>query len=177
VIGGYLFTHSGGYEGSIATVNAVAHIPQKVDYTYLPWCTYTEPELANIGMNEKRAKEKDIPYKIWIEHFRNNDRSLAEGHLTGYAKMILDGKGKPLGVQILGPDAGNLVAEWVTLLNGGVKLSTMASSVHPYPTLGETNFKVAGKPYAEKFYSQKMKKILKFFFSLKGRACEIGEEA
>jgi pyruvate/2-oxoglutarate dehydrogenase complex dihydrolipoamide dehydrogenase (E3) component len=172
VIGGYLFTHSGGYEGSIVTVNAIGHMPKKVNYTYLPWCTYTEPELANIGLNEKRAKDAGVKYTVIKEEFKNNDRSVAEGHMIGHVKMLLDEKEKPIGIQILGPEAGTLIGEWVAVLNGGVKLSTLASSVHPFPTLGEINFRVAGKRLAEKFYSEKMKKILKFFFNLRGRACE-----
>jgi pyruvate/2-oxoglutarate dehydrogenase complex dihydrolipoamide dehydrogenase (E3) component len=173
VIGGYLFTHSGGYEGALAVVNAVAHISKKTDYTWMPWCTYTEPELGSIGMNEKRAREAGLEYTVWREEFRNNDRSQAEGHRVGVIKMLLSRAGKPLGVQILGPDAGTLLAEWVPVLNTGAKLSSMASAVHPYPTLGEINFKVAGKPYADRFYSEKTKKLLKLFFGLKGRACSI----
>lgn len=171
VIGGYLFTHAGGYEGAIAVVNAVARIPRKTDYTWMPWCTYTEPELGSIGMNEKRAREAGLEYTVWREEFRDNDRSRAEGHRTGSVKMLLDHAGRPLGVQILGPEAGTLLAEWVALLNGGGKLRSVASAVHPYPTLGEINFKVAGGPYAQRFYSEKTRKLLKLFFGLKGRAC------
>jgi pyruvate/2-oxoglutarate dehydrogenase complex dihydrolipoamide dehydrogenase (E3) component len=172
VIGGYLFTHSAGYEGSIVTVNAIGHMPKKADYTNLPWCTYTEPELASIGMNEKAAKAAGVDYSVWKEDFSSNDRSVAEGHMTGHIKLLMNAKEQPIGVQIFGPEAGTLVAEWVAVMNGGVKLSTLASSVHPFPTLGEINFRVAGKRLAEKFYSEKMKKILKMFFNLRGRACE-----
>jgi pyruvate/2-oxoglutarate dehydrogenase complex dihydrolipoamide dehydrogenase (E3) component len=172
VIGGYLFTHASGYEGSIVTVNAIGHMPKKVDYTHLPWCTYTEPELASIGMNEKRASTAGVKYTVWKEEFQSNDRSVAEGHMTGHVKLLLNEKDKPIGVQIFGPEAGTLVSEWVAVMNSEVKLSTLASSVHPYPTLGEINFRVAGKRLAEKFYSEKMKKILKMFFNLRGRACE-----
>jgi len=175
VIGGYLFTHASGYEGSIVTVNAIGHMPKKTDYTYLPWCTYTEPELASIGMNEKRARDAGLAYTVWKEEFKNNDRSVAEGHMTGHVKLLVNEKDRPIGVQIFGPEAGTLIGEWVAAMNGGVKLSTLASSVHPFPTLGEINFRVAGKRLAEKFYSEKMKKILKLFFNLKGRACELAE--
>jgi hypothetical protein len=85
--------------------------------------------------------------------------------------MILDAKGKPLGVQILGPQAGELLSEWVAVINGGVKLSTLASAVHPYPTLAEINKRVVGSYFSGKIFSEKVKKTLKFIFHFKGRAC------
>ncbi|HME45572.1 MAG TPA: FAD-dependent oxidoreductase [Syntrophorhabdales bacterium] len=175
VTGVYQFTHAAGYEGGIVVSNAIFHFPRKADYTYMPWVTYTDPELASIGMNEKSAKAKGINYSVWSEDFINNDRSLAEGENTGKIKMLLDEKEKPIGIQILGPQAGDLLSEWVAIMNGKVKLSTLVSAVHPYPTLGEINKRVAGNLFATKIFSEKVKKALKFFFSLKGRAC--GKEA
>lgn len=171
VTGAYQFTHAAGYEGGVVLSNAVLHLPKKADYTYLPWCTYVDPELASIGMNETRAKKAGVEHTVWTEEFRSNDRSLAEGEETGKIKMILDRRGKPLGIQILGPRAGDLISEWVAVLNGGVKLSSLASAVHPYPTLGEINKKVVGNYFSGKIFSEKVKKTLKFFFHFKGRAC------
>ncbi len=172
VTGSYQFTHSAGYEGGIVVSNAVFHFPRKVDYTFLPWVTYTDPELANIGMNEKAAKAAGIEYSVWTEEFRNNDRNLAEGGNSGRIKMILDGREKPIGVQILGAKAGELLNEWVAVLNGNVKLSSLASAIHPYPTLGEINKSVAGAYLSPKIFSEAVRKGLKFFFRFKGRACE-----
>jgi len=171
VTGAYQFTHAAGYEGGIVISNAIFHLPRKADYTFLPWCTYTDPELASIGMNEKAAKAAGIDYAVWTEAFKDNDRSLAEGERVGKIKMILDKDEKPLGVQIVGPQAGELLNEWVAVLNGKVKLSTLASAIHPYPTLGEINRRVAGTCFSPKIFSDKVKKGLKFFFNLKGRAC------
>jgi pyruvate/2-oxoglutarate dehydrogenase complex dihydrolipoamide dehydrogenase (E3) component len=173
VTGKFLFTHAAGYEGGIVIGNAIFHLPRKADYTFLPWCTYTDPELASIGMNEKAAREAGIDYKIFMEPFSGNDRSLAEGERVGKIKMLLDKNEKPLGVQILGPQAGELLSEWVAVLNGKVKLSTLASAVHPYPTLGEINKRVAGAYLSPKIFSDRIKKGLKFFFHLKGRACGV----
>ncbi len=170
VTGTHQFTHAAGYEGGIVLSNAVFHLPRKVNYTYLPWCTYTGPELASIGLNERRAKQAGINYSVWVEEFRDNDRSLAEGDHTGTLKLLLDEKEKPLGVQILGPHAGELINEWVATLNGSVKLSTLASSVHPYPTLGEINKRVCGSYLSPKIFSDTVRKGLKLFFNLKGRA-------
>jgi pyruvate/2-oxoglutarate dehydrogenase complex dihydrolipoamide dehydrogenase (E3) component len=171
ITGAYQFTHAAGYEGGIVVSNAIFHLPRRTNYTFLPWCTYTDPELASIGMNEKRAREAGIEYSVWTEAFKGNDRSLAEGEQTGEIKLLLDKSEKPLGVQILGPQAGELVSEWVAVLNGKVKLSTLAAAVHPYPTLGEINKRVAGTVLSQKIFSERVRKGLKFFFNLKGRAC------
>jgi pyruvate/2-oxoglutarate dehydrogenase complex dihydrolipoamide dehydrogenase (E3) component len=171
VLGKFQFTHAAGYEGSIVVSNAIFHFPRKVDYTFLPWCTYTDPELASIGMNEKRAKEAGIDYSVYTEAFKDNDRSLAEGERVGKIKLVLDKHEKPIGVQILGPQAGELLNEWVAVFSGKLKLSTLASAVHPYPTLGEINKRVASNYFSPKIFSERVRKGLKFFFNLKGRAC------
>ena len=172
VTGRFLFTHAAGYEGGVVISNAVFHLPRKVNYTLMPWCTYTDPELASIGMNEKAAAEAGIEYTIWTEDFRDNDRALAEGESTGKIKMILNKKGSPVGVQILGLHAGELLGEWVASLNAKVKLSTLAASVHSYPTLSEINKRVAGDVLSTKLFSDKVRKGLKLFFNFKGRACK-----
>jgi pyruvate/2-oxoglutarate dehydrogenase complex dihydrolipoamide dehydrogenase (E3) component len=171
VTGNYQFTHAAGYEGGVVISNAILHLPKKADYTYFPWCTYTDPELASIGMNEKRARQAGIEYSVWNEEFSANDRSLAEGQESGMIKLLISSKGRPLGIQILGPRAGELISEWVAVLSGGVKLSALASAVHPYPTLAEINKRVVGNYYSKKLFSERVKKTLRFFFHFKGRAC------
>ena len=171
ITGAYQFTHAAGYEGGIVVSNAIFHLPRRTNYTFLPWCTYTDPELASVGMNEKRAKEAKIEYSVWTEPFKSNDRSLAEGEEVGKIKLLLDRNEKPLGIQILGPQAGELLSEWVAVFNGKVKLSTLAAAVHPYPTLGEINKRVAGTLLSQKIFSERVRRGLKFFFNLKGRAC------
>jgi pyruvate/2-oxoglutarate dehydrogenase complex dihydrolipoamide dehydrogenase (E3) component len=171
--GAYQFTHAAGYEGGIVISNAVFRLPRKADYTFFPWCTYTDPELSSIGINEKGAKKAGIKHTLWEESFKDNDRSLAEGEGVGKIKMILNEKEEPLGVQIFGPHAGDLISEWVAALNGKIKLSTLALAVHPYPTLGEINKRVAGAYLSPKIFSDKVRKGLKLFFNLKGRACSV----
>ncbi len=172
VIGQYQFTHAAGYEGGIIVANAVLHLPRKTDYTWFPHSTYCDPELASIGMNEGAARKAEVEYRVWKEEFRNNDRSLAEGYETGILKMLVDKRENVIGVQILGPHAGELISEWVAVLNGKMRLSTLAGAVHPYPTLGEINKRVAGSLMGAKLFSESVRKKLKFFFNLKGRACE-----
>ncbi|MGM0424251.1 MAG: dihydrolipoyl dehydrogenase family protein [Thermodesulfobacteriota bacterium] len=169
--GTHQFTHAAGYEGGIVVSNAVFHLPRKTNYTWMPSCTYTDPEFASLGLNESQAGKQGQEYTVWTEAFADNDRSLAEEEREGRIKLLLDKKNRPLGVQIVGPHAGELLSEWVAVLNSKVKLSTMISAVHPYPTLAEINKKVAGKHLSERIFSDRVKKTLRFFFGFKGRAC------
>ncbi|MDO8946051.1 MAG: FAD-dependent oxidoreductase [Desulfocapsaceae bacterium] len=171
VNGSFQFTHAAGHEGGIVVTNAIFRLPRKVNTRWMPWCTYCDPELASIGMNEKRAKEAGIAYTVWTEEFSANDRALAQGEGLGKLKMLLDEKEKPLGVQILGPSAGELLAEWLAVLNSGMKLSSLAGAIHPYPTLSEINKRVAGSYLSPKIFSATVRKGLKLIFQLKGSAC------
>jgi pyruvate/2-oxoglutarate dehydrogenase complex dihydrolipoamide dehydrogenase (E3) component len=175
VNGLFPFTHVAGYEAGIALTNAVLRLPRKADYAKIGWCTYTDPEIASIGYNEKRAKKEGFEYHIWEEHYAENDRAQAEGITKGKIKLLVSPAGKLLGCQIIGAKAGELIHEWVIAVNGGVKLSTIAASVHIYPTISEISKRVAGKIFAEKIFSARTKNILKFIFSLKGRACSPAE--
>ena len=170
VTGAFQFTHATGYEGGIVVANAIFHLPRKTDYTLLPWCTYVDPALAAIGMNEKTAAKAGIQYTVFSEDFKDNDRSLAEGESAGKIKMILSKDEKPIGVQILGSQAGELLNEWVAVLNGKVKLSTLGSAVHPYPTLGEINKRVAGSYLSPKIFSPKVKKRAQVLFSFERKS-------
>jgi hypothetical protein len=165
------FTHIAGYEAGIALTNAILRLPRKADYGKIGWCTYTDPEVASIGLNEKRAKKDSIEYRLWEENYADNDRAQAEGETKGKIKLLVSPGGKLLGCQIIGAHAGELIHEWVIAVEGGVKLSTIAGAVHIYPTISEISKRVAGKIFAEKIFSDRAKSILKFIFSLKGRAC------
>jgi pyruvate/2-oxoglutarate dehydrogenase complex dihydrolipoamide dehydrogenase (E3) component len=170
------FTHVAGYEAGIALTNVILHLPRKVDYRKIGWCTYTDPEVASIGYNEKRARQEGLSYRILEELFSENDRARAEGETSGKIKILLDHKDNLLGCQIIGAHAGELIHEWIVAVNGGVKLSTMAGTVHVYPTRSEISKRVTGKIFAEKIFSDRTKSILKFLFSLKGRACTLPNE-
>lgn len=169
--GEYAFTHAAGYEGGIVITNAVFHLPRRADYAFMPWCTYCEPELGGMGLNEKRAKDKKLTYAVVTEDFADNDRARAEGDIAGRIKLLLDEKERPLGVQILGPSAGDLLGEWAAVFAGKMKMSTLAGAVHPYPTLAEINKRLAGDVFSPKIFSDKVKKGLSFLFHYKGRAC------
>jgi len=171
VNGQFPFTHVAGYEAGIALTNAILHLPRKVDYGRIGWCTYTDPEVASIGFNEKRARKAGLDYRIIEEAFEENDRARAEGETAGKIKILLDKNDKLLGCQMIGAHAGELIHEWIIALTGGVKLSTMAGAVHVYPTLSEISKRVAGRIFADKLFGDRTKSILKLLFNLKGRAC------
>ncbi|MCU0575398.1 MAG: FAD-dependent oxidoreductase [Desulfobacterota bacterium] len=166
------FTHVAGYEGGIALSNAVLRLPRKADYSGIGWCTYTDPEIASIGFNEKRARAEGLAYHVMEENFTSNDRALTENDGTGKIKLLLDPKGRPLGCQIVGPHAGEIIHEWIVATGARMKLSSLAGTVHLYPTRSEISKRVAGSYFASKLFSERTRSILKFLFSLKGRACE-----
>ncbi|HZL98082.1 MAG TPA: FAD-dependent oxidoreductase [Terriglobales bacterium] len=176
VNGVFPFTHVAGYEAGIALSNAVLRLPRKADYSKVPWCTYTDPEVASVGLNEKRAKAAGVEYRTLEAPFREVDRALAEGETEGKIKVLISPSGSLLGCQIAGHHAGELIHEWVAAINGGVRLSTMAGAIHAYPTLSEISKKAAGSYYSGKLFSDRTKKVLRFLFDLKGRACEPEEK-
>ena len=168
ITGAYQYTHAAGYEGGIVVTNAVMGLPRKTNYRWMPHCTYSDPELGGIGMTEKEARERGIAYDIVEEPFGDNDRARAESQTSGLIRLLLDRHGKPLGVRLLGFHAGDLLAEWVAVLNGGVKLSTVAGAVHPYPTMGEINKRVAGAYFADRIFSDRVRKILRLVHRYRG---------
>jgi len=169
VTGGYQFTHVASYEAVVAIYNAILKIPKKANYTHVPWCTYLDPEVASIGYNEKRAKEAGIEYKVQIDHFKENDRALAESEAHGFIKILINKKGRPIGVQIVGFHAGDLIHEWVPVLNGKVSLSTISDAIHAYPTMAEIN-KNSTVNYLVSTIPPWTKKITKFLFGYQGKA-------
>lgn len=171
VTGQYQFTHAAGYEAGVVVANAIFRLPRKVDYTWLPWCTYTEPGLGHIGMNEAMAQKAGLEYRVISEHFADNDKARAEAETEGLVKLLLGTDGKPLGVQIVGHGAGELLGEWGVVLSGKVSLTTLAGIVHPYPSRAESAKALAGRIIGEKLFSPTVQKALHYVFGLKGRAC------
>lgn len=168
VTGSYQFTHVASYEAVVAIYNAILKIPKNADYRSVPWCTYLDPEVASIGYNEKRAKEAGIDPRIQVEYFRDNDRALAESETKGFIKIVMGPKGKVIGVQIIGPHAGDLIAEWIPILNGQRRLSPVADAIHPYPTLSEIN-KSASVKYQVAGIPPWTKKLTQWLFGYQGK--------
>jgi pyruvate/2-oxoglutarate dehydrogenase complex dihydrolipoamide dehydrogenase (E3) component len=169
VNGKFPFTHVAGAEGSIIVRNAIMHIPGKINYNMTPWVTFTDPEMASIGYNEKRADQEGIEYDVHVEDYEEVDRALAESEYQGKIKILTEaGSDKIIGVQIVGLHAGELIGSSVLALNKKMKLSDLATPIFAYPTLSEIHKKSAGKYYAQKIFSPKVRSILKFLFGYQG---------
>jgi dihydrolipoamide dehydrogenase len=144
--GGYLFTHVAEYDARIAALNSRLPFPIiKTNYSTVPWCTYLDPEVASVGMNEAMAKNAGIKYKVYKYDFTHLDRALAEGANSGFIKILTDQKRKLIGAQIVGLHAGELIHEWVAVINGKVDIGKIEKSIHAYPTLAQINKKVSGQ--------------------------------
>ncbi|EFL50095.1 FAD-dependent pyridine nucleotide-disulfide oxidoreductase [Solidesulfovibrio fructosivorans JJ]] len=169
VTGEHLFTHAAGYEGGVVVAGAVFRLPKKAEYRLLPRCVYAEPELAVVGATEDGARKAGLAVTTITEPFSGNDRARAEGETEGLVKIVLGDKGRPLGVGIVGPDAGELAGEWVAALAGKVGLGTLSGAVHPYPTLAETSKRAAGRGLEAKLFSPVVRRVLRLFFGYRGK--------
>jgi pyruvate/2-oxoglutarate dehydrogenase complex dihydrolipoamide dehydrogenase (E3) component len=163
VAGGYQFTHMAGYHAGIVIRNALFRLPAKVNYSAVPWVTYTDPEIANVGMTEAAAREKyGDSIRVLTFDYAENDRARAEHRTEGLVKAITTKKGQILGAGIVGLQAGELLHPWGLAITGGLKISAMASFIAPYPTLGEISKRAAGSFYTPQLFSEKTKKIVRF---------------
>jgi len=147
VSGPYQFTHVAAHQAWYAAVNALFGQYKRfpTDYSVIPWATFTDPEVARVGLNEIDAKTKGIAYEISTYYLDDLDRAIADGEAHGFVKVLTQpGKDKILGVTILGEDAGNLIAEFVLAMKHGIGLNKILGTIHIYPTLAEANKYVAG---------------------------------
>ena len=167
VVDGPRFTHVCSHHAGIVVRNALFHLPAKLDYTALPWVTYTEPELAQVGMTEDQAgKTLRDKVKVLRVNYAENDRARAEGKPDGALKLIADAHGKVLGVSILGAHAGELAALWVLAIQRGAKLSQIAQLMLPYPTLNELSKLAATAFYKPKLASTALHRLVRLLVRL-----------
>lgn len=145
VTGHLQFTHSASYEAGIIVSNALLHFPAKTNLDAIPWTTFTDPEVASTGLNETHAKESDIAYRTSVFPFEHQDRALAEGENMGFIKLLLGKKDLLLGCQIVGPNAGELIHEWIVAYNAKIPLKKLSRFIHVYPTLAMANQQAAGE--------------------------------
>lgn len=168
VIGGYQFTHVAGYEASVVLKNALFFPVTKANYRVIPWATFTDPELARVGLTEKQAKERynDDIY-VLKQDFAGVDRAQAEAATKGFAKIITRGNGEILGAHLVGASAGELLHEIVLAMSNNLKVSALSGIIHIYPTLAEVNSKAALLLTKQKYAkNQKLQQMLGRFFSL-----------
>jgi pyruvate/2-oxoglutarate dehydrogenase complex dihydrolipoamide dehydrogenase (E3) component len=146
-------THVAGYHAGIVIRNALFRLPAKVDYSALPWVTYTDPELAQIGVTEAEARRVyGEEVRVLRFPFAGNDRAQAERHAEGLVKIIARRNGQVLGASILGSQAGELAHLWVLAIERRLRLRDIAAMLAPYPTLGEANKSVAAEFYKPRLF-------------------------
>jgi len=147
VAGPYQFTHTGSHQAWYAAVNALFGSVRKfrADYSVIPWATFTDPEVARVGLNETEAKERNIPYELTVYGLDDLDRAIADEEAHGVVKVLtVPGKDRILGVTIAGEHAGDLIAEFIAAMRHGIGLNKILGTIHIYPTLAEANKFAAG---------------------------------
>ncbi len=147
VAGPYQFTHTAAHTAWYAAVNALfGHFRKfKADFSVIPWATFTEPEVARVGLNETEAKEKNIAYEVTTYGIDDLDRAIADSEAEGVVKVLtVPGKDRILGVTIAGEHAGDLIIEYITAMKNGIGLNKILGTIHIYPTLVEANKYAAG---------------------------------
>lgn len=148
VTGPYQFTHTAAHQSWYAAVNALFGRFKKfrVDYRVIPWSTFTDPEVARVGLNEKEALEKNIPYEVTRYGIDDLDRAIADSEDHGVVKVLTPpGSDKILGVTIVGSHASDIIAEYVLAMKHGLGLNKILGTIHIYPTLAEANKFAAGE--------------------------------
>ena len=161
--GGPQFTHMANYHAGIVIRNALFRWPAKVDGRAVPWVTFTEPELAQVGLTEEAARQRqgeDLSILRWP--FHENDRAQAQRTVEGLIKVVATRRGKVLGAGIVGAHAGELILPWGLACLGKVKLSDLAGMIAPYPTLSEVSKRAAGSYFTPKLFSPRTRAIVRF---------------
>jgi pyruvate/2-oxoglutarate dehydrogenase complex dihydrolipoamide dehydrogenase (E3) component len=158
--GGPQFTHIALYHAGIVIRNALFRLPARVDYRALPWVTYTDPELAQVGLTEAAAR-KTGPVHVLRWSFAENDRAHTERDTSGEVKIITGRRGHILGATILGAAAGDLILPWALAIAQRLKIGAMANLIAPYPTRGEAGKRAAGSYYTPSLFSPRTRRIVR----------------
>jgi pyruvate/2-oxoglutarate dehydrogenase complex dihydrolipoamide dehydrogenase (E3) component len=163
VAGSYQFTHIAGYHAGIVIRNALFRLPAKTSAKAVPWVTYTDPELAHVGLNEADArKAHGDSIKVLRAEFADNDRAQTESAKQGFLKGILTKRGTIVGATIVGAHAGELILPWVLAVSKGLKIGDLANVIVPYPTLSEISKRAAGSFYTPTLFSPRTRAVVRF---------------
>ena len=166
VTGHLQFTHVAGYHASIVLRNALFPFKTRVRHQNVPWVTFTDPELAHVGLHEAMVPETSHDLRVLRWPFAENDRAVADRNGDGLIKVVTTKKGRILGATILGPHAGELIAPWVLALNHGLKIGAMSGLIAPYPTYGEVSKRAAGSYYTPTLFGPRMQKLVRLLSRL-----------
>ncbi|THD76013.1 dihydrolipoamide dehydrogenase [Thalassobius vesicularis] len=152
VAGGLQFTHVAGYHAGLIIREALFGLPARVNTAHIPWATYTDPEIAQVGLTEAQAREQ-YGDKLEVARFdyHHNDRAIATRQTRGLIKVMVV-KGRPVGASIVGHQAGELIATWSLAIANGVKMAGISAMIAPYPTIAELNKRAAGAYFSPKLF-------------------------
>lgn len=154
--GGLQFTHVAAYHAGVVIRQIVLGLPAKATTRHIPWVTYADPELAQVGLTEAEARKiHGTALTVLRQDFHHNDRAQAEGKAKGLLKVMVV-KGRPVGASLVGPMAGELVGLWAFAIASGAKMAAIAGMVAPYPTLGEISKRAAGAYFSPKLFDNPM---------------------
>lgn len=162
--GGLQFTHVAGYHAGVIIRSMLFGLPSKAKTAHIPWVTYTDPELAQVGLTEAQAIKTHGRHAVTVARFdtHENDRAIATGKTAGFIKVMVV-RGRPVGATIVGEGAGELIGMWAMAIANGLKMSAVANTVLPYPTLSEINKRAAGAYFSPKLFdSPVVKKVVGF---------------
>jgi pyruvate/2-oxoglutarate dehydrogenase complex dihydrolipoamide dehydrogenase (E3) component len=162
VAGGPQFTHIALYHAGIVIRNALFRLPARVDYRALPWVTYTDPELAQVGLTEAAARAAGENAHVLRWPFSENDRAQTERDTGGLVKVVLGRGGRVLGASILGAGAGDLILPWALAVSQKLKIGALANLIVPYPTRGEASKRAAGCYYTPTLFSPRTRRFVRF---------------
>ncbi len=159
VCGPYQFTHMAEYQAGVVIANALFRLPQKIDYGVVPWVTYSDPELARVGLSEAEAQEQDIAVEVLRFDFAANDRAVIERAPQGFVKLLVRrgprwlGGGRIAGAAILGSHGGELLHEIALAMRSGARIGSIAATIHAYPTRAQILRRAANRRYAGTLFS------------------------
>jgi len=162
IAGSLQFTHMANYHAGLVIRNAIFRMPVKASTHAIPRVTYTDPELAHVGMTESEARAAKRTFDILRWPYSENDRARAERETEGYIKVLVDRKGRILGATIVGESAGELIHTWVLAISKKMKIGDLTTVTLPYPTLGEISKRVAYTWYLPKLGNPWLKRIIRF---------------
>jgi pyruvate/2-oxoglutarate dehydrogenase complex dihydrolipoamide dehydrogenase (E3) component len=165
VAGSYQFTHLADHHARVVVRNILVPWPKaKVDLSVLPWCTYTSPEVARVGLIEAEAQPRGVPFEVWRQPLREVDRAVLESEEEGFVKVLTArGTDRILGVTVVAERAGDLLHEYVLAMRAGVGLGGLSALIHAYPTFAEAARKV-GDAYRRTRLTPRARRLLSWWY-------------
>lgn len=169
VTGGFPFTHAAEYQAGLIVVNALVPLLRRgADYGVVPWCTFTDPELAQVGLTEEQAQQTfgQGGYRVWRFQVKENDRHIIDGETQGMVKLLTRPNGRIIGCTILSANAGDLIHEYALALKKKGTAADISGMIHVYPTRAQANKRASDQYFAEKFFGGRIPKFISWWLKL-----------